>query len=520
MKKVLSLILVFAVIIALAACGTASTPAASSNPSAGAPAASSSSALSSPGKPVEITVAFASLPNGLDPLSEDATSNMSISNDVYDHLMWRGADNSMTPAVAKSLNKVDGVTWQFEINLDYVFQNGDKLTMDDVVFSIMRLKDIPKTADIGKLIDNVSYTGTTLTVKVVKEDNSIIPKIIDKTLIVNKAYIAKNGDDAIYKNPIGTGPYKVTEFTPGTTVVLETWSGYPFAQPQISKVTYIGIPENANRYIAVETGKAQYAALVSSLEMNLAEKNDKLSTLTTDSSSNQCFVFQCEKPPFDNVNVRRALAYAFDRDSFAALNGGRPPVVSLLFGGYKDLYVVGDAMPTFDLEKAKQMLAAEGYTASNPLAFELLYWTPDPGLELYQSTLKSIGVEMTLKQVEFSVYLSREGAGDFDVAWTSQTNRNGNALTDLDRFDYNLVGSRDISRYKNDQVQDLIGKMRVASDQDLKSLSVQINQILAQDVPAFGGFLRPLFCVMDKNLSGVVLRGDMQHCFRYATYTA
>ena len=192
-------------------------------------------------KPVEISAAFSTLPNGLDCLSEDVIPNLTIGNDLYDHLMWRASDNTATPAIAKTQKQVDATTWQFEINLDYVFQNGDKLTMDDVVFSLTRLRDIPKSADIGKLIDSVTSAGNILTVKVNQADNTIIPRIIDKTIIVNKAYITKGGDDAIYKNPIGTGPYKVTKFVPGATVVLETWSGYPFQKPQITKITYSAI---------------------------------------------------------------------------------------------------------------------------------------------------------------------------------------------------------------------------------------------------------------------------------------
>ena len=123
----------------------------------------------------------------------------------------------------------------------------------------------------------------------------------------------------------------------------------------------------------------------------------------------------------------KLLRTAFDRDSFCALNGGRPPVVGLAFFGYKDLYSLPDSFPKYDLAKAKQLLAEAGYTASNPLKFELVYWIAEPGLELYQATLKSIGVEMSLKMVEFSLYLTKESSGDFTMFWTSQTNKYGNA---------------------------------------------------------------------------------------------
>ncbi len=207
----------------------------------------------------------------------------------------------------------------------------------------------------------------------------------------------------------------MAEFIPGTSVVIETWDGYPFKQPQINKITYTAIPEDANRYIAVETGQVQYAALVSSLEMGLAAENSELSTIKGSSLKFLVFIFNCQQAPFDNVNVRRALAYALDRDSFCALAGGRDPVSTPFFGGYDDLYSVSDNMPTYDLDKAKQLLEEEGYNSSNPLKFELVYWFNEPGLELYQSALKSIGVDVTLKQVEFSVYLSKEGPGDFSV---------------------------------------------------------------------------------------------------------
>ena len=530
MKKVMSIILIFVFLFSLTACatstpssGSSAAPASGAAPASSAPASAApgSSAPSSSAKPVEISVAFNSMPNGLDPISEDVIPNLSISLDVYDRLFFRDASNNNVPAVAKSVTQVDNVTWQFEINLDYVFQNGDKLTMDDVVFSLERLKGIPKSADIGKLIDTVTYEGNKLTVKVLKADNTIVPRIMNTAIIVNKAYITANGDDAIYMKPIGTGPYKITEFIPGTKAVLETWSGYPFEQPQITKITYTSIPENANRYIAVETGKVQYAALVSSLEMNLAEKNDKLSTMRGDSLKVTCFCFNCEKPPFNNVDVRRALAYAFDRESFCALQGGRPEAASMIFAGYKDLYTVPDTMPTFDLDKAKELLEGAGYNASNPLTFELIYWAPDPGLELYQSTLKTIGVEASLKQVEFSTYLSLEGPGDFTMVYTAQTNRGGLSLTDLDRFDSALIGSRDISRYSNDEVQKLIETMRTTNDQaELKSCAVEMSTILGQDVPMFAAFQQPLFSVTDKKLSGVILRGDMWQCFRFATYQA
>ena len=549
-RRLFALLLILALLFSVAACNKPTNnppasgnspeqggaPASGSSPDQGGGAAQGSGAAqgggsaqgsgtgqgSSPasGSPVEITVAFNVIPNGLDPLTEDNTPGLSIALDVYDHLMWTGEDMNYYPGIAKSWKQVDSVTYDFEIDLNHVFQNGDPLTMDDIVFSILRMKDIPKVAEIGNFVSSATYEGNILTIKITEPNVTTFSKIVDKVLIVNKAYIEAGGDDAVFLNPISTGPYKVTEFVPGTRVVLETWDGYPFEKPQIDKITYISIPEDSARYIAAETGSVQYAALVTALEVGLAEGNRDVAVRTVQSVRVRGFSFNCEDPVFSNVNIRRALSYAMDRESMCALLGGRPLVKSYMLAGYPEWYVEDAGYPEFDLNKAKEMLEAEGYNESNPLKFSLMYFFPDPAVELYQSSLASIGVEMTLDLVEFSVYLSREGPGDYQMAWTAQTNRNGHPFTDLDRFDYSLVGSRDISRYNNARVQEIIDLMRTSSDNaELKTLAGEISRILADEVPMVGIYLDPLYSILANGLSGVTIRPDTQQAFRYATYT-
>lgn len=523
MKKVYSiiaLVLVFACIFSLAACGGKTQPSgnASAQPSGNA-SAQPSGDTSGTTSPAEISVAFSILPNGLDPVSEDTNTTMSVCYHIYDKLVEIDNDYNFIPGVAKSWKEVDALTWTFEIDLSYKFQNGDPLTMDDIVYSFERLNDIPKSADTAKLIDSVTYEGSTLTIKAKEPNTTTIPRAFYTAPIVNKAYIEAGGDDAIYLKPVGTGPYKVTEFTPGTSVTIETWDGYPFAKPQISKINFTAIPENAARYIAVESGQLQYAGLVSGMELKLAEQASDLSVLKGSSTRYVGFGFNCEKAPFDNANVRRAIVSAIDRESIAQLNGGRPSVQSMLFAGF-DLYADPESMPKYDLEKAKAMLEAEGYNASNPLKFTILLWQPDPGIELIQSALKSIGVEMTLEQVEFSVFLTKEGPGEFQAVWTSAPNRGGIALTDLDRYDYRFAGSRDITRYSNPAYDAVSDQMRTSTDpEELKTLAKQAHEIIGQDVPMVGIYLTPIISVMDKGLTGVTVRGDMIQSFRNATYT-
>ena len=499
-RRLFAILLTLALILGLAACNKTSDPAGTSDK-------------------VEIAAAFSIVPTGLDPISEDVNTTISVANHFYDRLVEIDINLNQVPGVAKTWRQVDNYSWEFEIDLDFKFQNGEPLTMDDVVYSIERLATIAKSADIGAVTDSVTYEGNILTIKLTNHDNSVMPRLLAFSHIVNKAYMESGGDDALYLKPIGTGPYMVTEFTPGTIVVLETWDGYPFQKPQIDKITITPIADNSARYIAVESGQLQYAGLVSAWEMQLAEENSGLSTYESPSNLIIHFGFNCERAPFDNVNIRRGIIHAMDLESIRALNGGRRGIGSPLFAGF-EYYMDSPGFPEFDMDKAKELLEAEGVSPANPLTMETLFFRPDPGIELFQSNLKSVGVELVTNQVEFSVFLVAEGAGDFDALWTSNPNRGGHWLPDLDRLDYeNFLGMRNLVRYQNDRIQEIIEILRTTTDEQvIRNLTREVNEIIGHEVPLVGVFLMPILCVMNNGLSGIEVLPNLQQNFRNATY--
>ena len=509
MKKALLILLALVMVFSLAACG-ADNSGTSNTPSGGDSA-----------KPVEISVANNIVPNGLDPLTEDAAHNYAITYCIYDRLVSCDvATNEWIPAIAKSWEQVDATTWKFDINLDYKFQNGEQLTMDDVLYSFERLKDFPKQADAVASVDSYKVDGTTFTVKF-KTDSLVAPsRLITTTIIVNKAYCEANGDAAIYTNPIGTGPWKITEFTPGATATVETWEGYPFEKPQIDIIHFKAIAESSTRYVALETGDVQFIGYISALEYDLAKDNADLEVGNANSRRSFSICFNCEEGPFTNANLRKAISYAIDRESWSQLAGGqRVPITSMLFYGYDNLYAESSKMPTYDINKAKELLEAEGINPSNPLSLELICVEAEPGLDMYASILQPLGVNLNVTILEHSVYLQREGAGEFDICYPAQANRANTALTDLDRFDPDLIGSRVLARYTNARVKELIEAIRVEKDEaKIKEMAAEINDIVAEDCAWTSVFLSPMLFAFDKGLSGVTVDGFQTQNYRNATY--
>ena len=468
---------------------------------------------------VEITVAFESAPNGLDPLSEDSVECKSIGYMIYDRLAWVDTTNTPQPAVAKSWEQTGARSYNFEINMDYTFSNGDKITMDDIVFSINRMKEVPKSASTGALVESVSYNGNTLTINLNTENRAAFTRVVAMAVIFNKKYVEENGEDALFRNPVGTGPYKVTEFTPGAGVTIEVRDDYPFTKPQITKINYVGISEVSSRYIALETGQIQYAWGLNAPEYNLALDNDKLDTYFAGGNRAMPIYFNCERPPLDDVNVRRGLVHALDIDSYCALQGGRPKATGMLFASYPDFYTESANLPEFNMDRARELLEAAGISPANPVTFELICFMGDPGLEMYQSALRTLGVELQINIQEISVYIANDAQGNFDMCWTVQVNRDYHMLNDLDRFDVNTIGSRNLCRYYNPRVQELIPLMQVEADAArLREMAVEVNDILSQEVPGVFILLLPIYSAMAKGLSGVEIESTNQTYFRSATY--
>ena len=464
MKRAILILLVIVMLFSVAACG---------------------GGKSDSKEKVEITVANNRLPNSLDPLTEDAAHSYSITHQIYDRLVSFGLqDNAWQPAVAKSWKQVDETTWTFDINLDYKFQNGKQLTMDDVMYSFERLKDVPKQADAAASIADISYEGTTLTIKFTDASLTSPSRLLANVVIINKEYVENGGDDAIYINPIGTGPYKKTEFTPGATATIETWDGYPFEKPQIDIIHFRAIEESSTRYVALETGEVQFIGFINATEYDLAKENPDLDVGNANSRRCWSLVFNCETGPFvDNVNLRKGICYAIDRDSWIQLAGGqRVAQTSMLFNGYPDLYAESDKVPGYDLDKAKELLEGEGVNPNNRLEVNLICVEGDPGLDMLAATLYQLGVDLNINILEHSVYLQKEGAGEFDMAFIPQANRANHPLNDLDRYDSSLIGTRDLARYTNPRCDELIAQMRVESDTaKIKEMAKELNDIVAEE---------------------------------------
>src|SRR5207249_2147131 len=292
--------------------------------------------------------------------------------------------------------------------------NGDPVTAEDVKFSLERYRGAGVKAfkdrvrevqvvDPGRVRihlkepwpDFMTFYGTSAT---------------GAGWIVPKKYVEKVGDDGFKKAPIGAGPYKFVSFNPGIELVLEAWDGYWRKTPNVKRLVFRSLPEEATRAAALKKGEVDVVYLLTGPIAEDIRRTPGLK-LIAPSQSNGVFWLDFpdqwdQKSPWHDRRVRLAASLAIDRQAlnqaetlgFSKLTGN---VIPRAFEFAKPI----EAHP-YDPAKAKQLLAEAGYPNGFD-AGDLHPWPPyfSTG-EAIVANLGAVGIRTRLRTMERAAFYS------------------------------------------------------------------------------------------------------------------
>lgn len=410
-----------------------------------------------------LTVATWEEPNTLDPQHSNRIAWFAVQRQIYDRLVHEDSEGNISPMLAKEWEFIDDKTIRFKLRDDVYFHNGEKMTAEDVRFTISRATKTPECASTFK---SFNAAGTT-----VVDDYTIDIKLnepyapIFNTLgngrgnIVCKKAMEKMGEDAYARSPIGTGPYKFVEWVSGTIIRLERFDDY-YAEKAITKnVNFKIIPESGNRIIELETGDADIAYNMSPNDAPRIKGTNGLEVLSGPSYRYITITFNMQDKILKDVKVREALACAIDVDSIVkaiygdqaqAANGLMPPLTP----GFKEM-----PKRPFDIEKSKQLLAEAGCEKLK------IKYVLDPGeeyiriSEVVQNMWKQIGVETELFTSDTASYLAQ--GNKFEVAI-----RTGNANEASNTFIIYESAFGDRLQSNDDKMDELLARAKTIYDDE------------------------------------------------------
>ena len=363
-----------------------------------------------------VTVNAVQIFGTIDPAKiNDYTEYMAGVN-MYEALTTLDGSGAIQPLLAESWTASDdGLTWTFTLKEGTTFQDGSPIEAKDVVWSVDRLLSINEGP--AYLFEGVLSAGS-----VTEVDARTVQFQLEKTyapfltttpilFVVNSDLATENAtaddqwaQDYIANNSIGAGAYMLDNWERGAGLNIKAYEGYHlgWTDDSIDEVRFVVTNEEA-------TVKALAAAgtLSMSSDAQAQETYDSIGALddyrieSYGTASNFYFKLNNQRPPTDDVNIRKAIAYATDyatiRDVILPgeeLTGPMPPI-------FADAYPDDVAAPVFDLEKAKEYVEKSKYAGQGPIDVEIMYvaglaFEEEIGL-LMKSILDTIGFNTILK---------------------------------------------------------------------------------------------------------------------------
>lgn len=429
-------------LITLTGCGSsdASSGSASSGGSQGA-------ALS------KVTLGSGSAISTLSVNQEAGSANYQIAALFQEGLTGLDAQGKVVPALAKKWHTDDNLSWVFDLRDDVTFHDGSKLTADDVVFSIDTARDATLSPGLSTYwpdyVEGAQKTGdnqVTITLTSPHADFASEVSNAAGLFVTSQAFWEKVGSDYGSSKGliVGTGPYEVTEFDSSSHVTLKRYKGWwgTYKGPKTVRIDFI--PEDSTRLLAFQDGSIDASLTVP--VANVDEWKQDGSTISRYSDrSYYGLTFDASVAPFDDIHVRRAVAYALDKDKIVSgiLKGygtvatgiDAPEQLAGWAGSVKKAkkLVKGLGALEFDLKKAK----AELKQSSQPDGFKTTLTYPTGYAAAGQASLaladqlKKIGIDLDVKEITLDQWLSEVGNGEQGVAWMiyNPTTANPNEIT-------------------------------------------------------------------------------------------
>ncbi|QIB68076.1 nickel ABC transporter substrate-binding protein [Aminipila butyrica] len=351
---------------------------------------------------------------------------------IYEPLVVFGKGGDIQPGLAESWQiSPDGKEYTFTLRQDVKFSDGSDFNADAVLFNVNRWKGASSTASLD-VVNNLIKTDklNDYTVKMTFS-KSYYPYLTELSYPRPLRMMSPNSVDAKgeFIKPIGTGRWMVESYDKNKSVLIAN-PYYYGEKPQIEKIVVKLITDPQARLMAMESGEVDFlAAPISSENVAAIEKAKDLSILEADGTETYHFMFNYENPILQDINVRKAINYAIDKDSIVKnLLDGHGEIAKGLFSE-RNPYVTAENNLgyEFSTEKAKILLKEAGYEDSNgdgildkngtPLRLNLVFQSeefPDwkPVCEYVSSELKKIGIDINLKLQETNAY--------YDSIWTTR----------------------------------------------------------------------------------------------------
>ncbi|RLE63744.1 MAG: hypothetical protein DRJ47_08995 [Thermoprotei archaeon] len=315
------------------------------------------------------------------------------------------------PSIAESWEEISDTVVEFKLR-DAKFWDGTDVTAEDVAWSINRSLrgDHPRYSSYvgrwGYNFEKVEVVDAK-TVRVhLKRPDPLKYVMLAQTpasILSKDAYEAAGDPDKFFEHPVGCGPYRIADYKPDQYIKLERWDGYWGEQPPLDELYYYSVPETSARITALMNGELDFIVSVPPDQEIAIQGRKGIKSMGVTWDMFHVFALNATREPLDDLNVRRAMNLAVDREALNESFWQGDGVVPTAFQypgrmGYDPDWKVFEYNP----EKAKKLVEESDYDGEPiELNFGASYYLYiDQATQAYAEMLKDVGLNVKLQYVE------------------------------------------------------------------------------------------------------------------------
>lgn len=467
-----------------------------------------------------LIVGLADQPLSLDPADHRNRPSETVIRNMFDGLVTRDTRSGVHLELATEMTLVDAVTLEVQLREGVLFHDGVEMTADDVVFTFERIitesaiefpepHSSPRRGLVAPL-ESIEKTGRYSVVMHFSGPWPPMMQLLVHQQIIPKHYLEEVGTEGFVAHPIGTGPFMFVEAQLDQRIVMERfddfWGGAPDLGPVgpacVSKVIFTVIPEASTRVAALLSGDVHIIQSVPADLVDTLNQVPGIEVLTAPGTSPLWMELNVNKPPFDDVRVRRALNYAVDKELLIeAVYGGRAVLLPGALSPFNNFVNKSLSPYPYDRDKALALLADAGWVDSDgdgvldkdgvPFTFTLdTLGNIRPMAEALSGLLREIGIEAGVRVWDYSVLKPQLIGGDR----TAYVDSWGDSAFDpVGHFEAKWHGYEEgtsygrgnFSTYSNERVNELIKLGETTSDVGVRQgIYDEAQQIVYDEAPA------------------------------------
>ena len=441
----------------------------------------------------------------MDPHSLNESLQLSVTGNVYEPLVGRNKDLSLTPMLATSWKQTSPTVWRFELRKGVQFHDGTPFTADDVVFSLARTQvegsDMKSYTNDFKEVRKIdSHTVEIET----KTPFPILPDVLSLVYIMSKKWCETNQatvpvdrrkgveNTASFKAN-GTGPFRVRERQPNVrTVFTRNGSYWGKIEGNVTEVVFTPIGNDATRVAALLSGEVDLMEPVPVQDIDRVNSSANTRAITgpelrtiflgMDQKRDELLYSNVKgKNPFKDKRVRQAFYQAIDIKGIkkTVMRGASNPSAQLVGPGINGFQPEMKRLP-YDVEAAKKLMAEAGY----PNGFEVSMNCPNDRYvndgricQTVAANLSRINVKINLQAETKGTYFPkvlRRDTSFYMLGWTPATYDAHNAMNAIMRcVDDKGAGQFNLGAYCNPKVDELTLKVQAETDKNKRNAYIK-----------------------------------------------